>query len=56
MTWTDIRSYAIMRHIEFRQIELDFILKCCNWANAQKEKMRDEKSSYISTEDSEGQT
>ena len=56
MTWTDIRSYVIMRHIEFRQIELDYILKCCNWANAQKQKMREEDNEYVSTEESEGQT
>ena len=55
MTWTDIQSYAIMRHIEFRQIELDYILKCYSWANSQKQKMRDEAGSYISTEDNEGQ-
>ena len=52
MTWTDIHSYAIMRHIEFRQIELDFILKCCNWANAKKQEMRDEDNPKPSTEDS----
>lgn len=56
MTWTDIHSYAIMRHIEFRQTELDYILKCCNWANAKKQEMRDEESGSISTEESEAQT
>lgn len=56
MTWTDIHSYAIMRHIEFRQIELDYILKCCNWANSKKQEMRDEEKGLItSTEDKEGQ-
>ena len=56
MTWTDIHSYAIMRHIEFRQIELDYILKCCNWANSKKQEMRDEeKGLVVSTEDKEGQ-
>lgn len=42
MTWTDILSYAIMRNIKFRQTEIDYILKCNNWANAQIKKMRDE--------------
>lgn len=56
MTWTDIHSYAIMRHIDFTQVELDYILKCCNWANAKKQEMRDEERSYISREEEEGQT
>ena len=56
MTWTDIQSYAIMRKIEFRQIEIDFILKCNGWANAQIKKMRDEEDNRISTEEAEGQT
>ena len=55
MTWTDIRSYAIMRKIDFRQTEIDFILKCNNWANAQIKKMRDEDDNRISTEEAEGQ-
>ncbi|MCR5699650.1 MAG: hypothetical protein K6G52_08415 [Treponemataceae bacterium] len=51
MTWTDINSYAIMRKIDFKQIEIDYILKCNNWANNQIKKMRDEEGgSYISEE------
>ena len=42
MTWTDICSYAIMRKIDFRQREIDYILKCNGWANEQMKKMRDE--------------
>ena len=42
MTWTDIHSYAIMRKIDFKQIEIDYILKCNNWANAKIKRMRDE--------------
>lgn len=57
LTWTDILSYAIMRNIKFRQIELDYILKCNGWANAKIKEMRDEaEGSYISTEESEAQT
>ena len=50
MTWTDIRSYAIMRKIDFRQVEIDYIIKCNSWANAQIKKMRDEENntSYVS--------
>ena len=48
MTWTDIYSYAIMRKIDFKQIEIDYILKCNNWATQQIKKMRDEDDSYIS--------
>ncbi len=55
ITWTDIHSYAIMRKIDFRQIEIDYILKCNNWANAQIKKMRDEESSSM-TGESEAQT
>ena len=51
MTWTDIRSYAIMRKVDFSQTEIDYILKCNNWANSQIKKMRDE-----DTEEAEGQT
>ena len=51
MTWTDIRSYAIMRKIDFSQTEIDYILKCNNWANSQIKKMRDE-----DTEEAEAQT
>ena len=50
MTWTDIYSYAIMRKIDFKQREIDYILKCNNWANEQIKKMRDEDDSYISKE------
>ena len=52
MTWTDICSYAIMRKIDFTQREIDYILKCNNWASEQIKKMRDEEdgSSYISEE------
>ena len=53
MTWTDICSYAIMRKVDFRQTEIDYILKCNNWANAQIKKMRDEEER---TGESEGQT
>ena len=42
MTWTDIYSYAKIRKIDFRQIEIDYLLKCNSWANAQIQKMRDE--------------
>ncbi len=49
ITWTDIYSYAIMRKISFNQFEIDYILKCNSWANAQIKKMRDE-------EEAEGQT
>ena len=57
MTWTDIASYAIMRKIDFKQIEIDYILKCNGWANAQIKKMRDEEDDLrISREDAEGQT
>ena len=41
ITWTDIASYAIIRKIDFKQIEIDYILKCNNWANAQIQEMRD---------------
>ena len=51
LTWTDIRSYAIMRKVDFSQTEIDYILKCNNWANSQIKKMRDE-----DTEEAEGQT
>ena len=45
-----------MRKIDFRQIEIDYILKCNNWANAQIKKMRDaENEERLSTEDAEGQ-
>lgn len=47
ITWTDIASYAIMRKIDFRQKEIDLILKCNNWANEQIRLMK---------EDAEGQT
>lgn len=58
MTWTDIYSYAIMRKIDFKQIEIDYILKCNNWANAQIRKMREdaEDDCRISKEEAEGQT
>ena len=58
MTWTDILSYAIIRNIKFTQTEVDYILKCNNWANAQIKKMRDESDddNRISTEEAEGQT
>lgn len=57
MTWTDICSYAIMRKVDFKQKEIDYILKCNNWANEQINKMRDEEDgSYISKENDEGQT
>ena len=57
MTWTDICSYAIMRKIDFRQIEIDYILKCKNWADSQIKKMRDdaEDDNRLSTEEAEGQ-
>ena len=55
MTWTDIQSYAIIRKIDFKQIEIDYILKCYNWANEQISKMRNEEDSYVSTEEAEGQ-
>lgn len=42
ITWTDILNYAIIRKIDFRQIEIDYILKCNNWANVQIKQMRDE--------------
>lgn len=42
ITWTTIYSYAKLRRIEFKQIEINYILKCSNWANAQIKKMRDE--------------
>ena len=46
-----------MRHIDFRQIEIDYILKCNTWANKQISEMRDEEDgSYISKENDEGQT
>ncbi len=57
MTWTDIQSYAILRKIEFRQKEIDLIIKCNAWANEQIKKMRDEETDErISKEDDEGQT
>ena len=57
MTWTDIANYAIIRKIDFRQIEINYILKCIGWANEQIKKMRDEEEgSYISKENAEGQT
>lgn len=58
MTWTDILSYAIIRNIKFTQTEVDYILKCNQWANAQIKKMRDEAEddNRISTEEAEGQT
>lgn len=58
MTWTDINSYAILRKIDFRQIELDYILKCNSWANAQIKKMRDEtdEENRSEQENAEGQT
>ena len=56
MTWTDIYSYAIMRKIDFKQIEIDYILKCNDWANAQICKMREESYSDDDTEEAEGQT
>ena len=57
MTWTDIYSYAIMRKIDFTQSEINYILRCNNWANEQIKKMRDEEDdSYISKENDEAQT
>lgn len=58
MTWTDILSYAIIRKIDFRQVEIDYILKCNNWANAQVKKMRDEadEENRAKQEEAEGQT
>ena len=58
ITWTDIYSYGIIRHIQFRQREIDYILKCNNWANEQMKKMRDEaeEDERISKETDEGQT
>lgn len=53
LTWTDIQSYAIMRKIDFSQTEIDYILKCNNWANIQIKKMRDDEER---TEEAEGQT
>lgn len=32
VTWLDISSYASVRKITFRQIEIDYILKLCGWA------------------------
>lgn len=51
MTWTDIQSYATLRNIKFKQIEISYILKCNSYANAQIKKMRDEEE-----EKAEGQT
>ena len=58
ITWTDIHSYAIMRKIDLRQVEIDYILKCNGWANAKIKKMRDdaENDNRISREEAEGQT
>lgn len=57
MTWTDIHSYAILRKIEFRQIEIDYILKCNTFANAQIKKMRDDEDAKRNEEEqAEGQT
>ena len=58
MTWTDILSYAIIRKIDFKQIEIDYILKCNTWANAQINKMRDEaeEENRAKEEEAEGQT
>ena len=53
MTWTDICSYAIMRKIDFKQREIDCILKCNSWANEQIKKMRDEEERK---ENDKGQT
>ena len=53
LTWTDIHSYAIMRKIDFTQKEIDYILKCYNWANEQIKVMRDEDECK---ENDEGQT
>ena len=47
ITWTDINSYAIIRNIKFRQIEIDYLLKCNAWANSKISEMK---------EDAEGQT
>ncbi len=56
MTWTDIHSYAIMRKVDFKQVEIDYILKCNNWANEQIQKMRDESEDDTRiSEDDEGQ-
>lgn len=41
ITWTDIQSYAILRNVKFTQTEIDYILKCINWANVQMKEMRD---------------
>lgn len=40
LTWTDIQSYATIRKIDFKQIEIDYILKCISWANNQINEMR----------------
>ena len=57
MTWTDICSYAIIRKVDFTQREIDYILKCNNWANAQIKKMRDEADEdNRAKEEAEGQT
>lgn len=58
ITWTDIYSYAIIRKIDFRQTEIDYILKCNGWANSQIQKMRDkaDEENRIKMEEAEGQT
>lgn len=45
MTWTDIAGYSMMRKVDFSQSEIDWILRCNNWANEQIKRMRDEESS-----------
>ena len=57
ITWTDINSYAILRKIDFRQIEINYILRCNSFANAQIKKMREEAEKQDNEEEkAEGQT
>ena len=56
MTWTDILSYAIIRNIKFKQTEIDYILKCNDWANAKIKEMRDKAEQENRTEETQGQT
>lgn len=42
ITWTDIDSYAKIRKIDFKQAEIDLLLKMKSWSSSQIQKMRDE--------------
>lgn len=39
-TWQDMESYCAVRKIKLSQLEIDYIIKCKNWANSEINKLR----------------